>query len=51
MPFWWGRRRNTGSVPATKDGAAENQNIKEEEKLEDEGIEELLAAVADAEER
>ncbi len=42
---------NTGTVPTTKDGAAENQNIKQEEKLEEEGIEELLAAVADAEER
>ncbi len=42
---------DTGTVPATKDGAAENQNIKQEEKPEEENIDELLAAVADAEER
>lgn len=43
--------KNTGTVPATKDGAAEDQNIKQEEKPEEENIDELLAAVADAEER
>lgn len=43
--------KDTGTVPATENGAAENQNIKQEEKPEDEGLEELLAAVAAAEKR
>lgn len=43
--------KNSGTVPATKDGAAANQNIKQEKNEEEGNIEELLAAVADAEER
>lgn len=43
--------KDSGTVPDTKDGAAANQNIKQEENPEEGDLDELLAAVADAEER
>ncbi len=42
--------KDSGTVPATEDGAAANQGIKQEENQEQGDIEELLAAVAAAEE-